>query len=218
MNWYKGVRVPSDDEIAFIDAIRDEPDNDATKLVFADWLEENGETNRGAFVRECVMNKWDGCRCYALTPFGGGPCSLCNHVNRFVRDHESAFWVFGFDSNREAFADHLMPYQVFGMSAFERLRRGFIWDVEMSLDVYDEWGPWLVRKQPIRSIKVVFSPFQVYHHRDLADRMYHYKVGNHIRWKIPEKEIYDQNYFPTNEEHAIRVNGCAARIAREVPL
>src|SRR5262245_7614105 len=36
---------------AFLDAIRAEPDDDASRLIFADWLEENGEGERAEFIR-----------------------------------------------------------------------------------------------------------------------------------------------------------------------
>jgi uncharacterized protein (TIGR02996 family) len=38
-------------EDAFLAAIRERPDDAATRLVFADWLEERGETARAAELR-----------------------------------------------------------------------------------------------------------------------------------------------------------------------
>src|SRR5262249_54858852 len=37
-------------EAAFLQAVRDEPEDDATRLVFADWLEERGDP-RGELIR-----------------------------------------------------------------------------------------------------------------------------------------------------------------------
>src|SRR5262249_15704709 len=39
---------------AFLQAIRDEPDNDIPRLVYADWLEENGQAERAEFIRTQV--------------------------------------------------------------------------------------------------------------------------------------------------------------------
>jgi len=39
------------DRDAFLAAIHDAPDDDAPRLVFADWLEENGEPERAEFIR-----------------------------------------------------------------------------------------------------------------------------------------------------------------------
>jgi uncharacterized protein (TIGR02996 family) len=43
-------------EAAFLDAIRAEPDVDAHRLVFADWLDENGQADRAEFIRtQCEL-------------------------------------------------------------------------------------------------------------------------------------------------------------------
>src|SRR5262245_13568791 len=39
------------DERAFLDAILADPDADAPRLVFADWLQENGRPERAEFIR-----------------------------------------------------------------------------------------------------------------------------------------------------------------------
>ena len=36
---------------AFLSAIRENPDDDTPRLAFADWLTENGEAERGEFIR-----------------------------------------------------------------------------------------------------------------------------------------------------------------------
>jgi uncharacterized protein (TIGR02996 family) len=36
---------------AFLDAIREQPDDDAPRLVYADWLEEHGQPQRAEFIR-----------------------------------------------------------------------------------------------------------------------------------------------------------------------
>src|SRR5947209_10059060 len=38
-------------EEAFLQAILEQPDDDAPRLVYADWLEEHGESERAAFIR-----------------------------------------------------------------------------------------------------------------------------------------------------------------------
>jgi uncharacterized protein (TIGR02996 family) len=39
------------DEAALLAAIRENPDEDTPRLVYADWLQENGQTERGEFIR-----------------------------------------------------------------------------------------------------------------------------------------------------------------------
>jgi uncharacterized protein (TIGR02996 family) len=42
----------------FIQAIRDEPDDDAPRLVYADWLEDQGESARAEFIRvQCELTR-----------------------------------------------------------------------------------------------------------------------------------------------------------------
>jgi uncharacterized protein (TIGR02996 family) len=41
----------TNDERAFLDAICEHPDDDTARLVFADWLAENGDPDRGEFIR-----------------------------------------------------------------------------------------------------------------------------------------------------------------------
>jgi uncharacterized protein (TIGR02996 family) len=43
--------MPSAEERAFFDRIRDEPGEDGPRLIYADWLEENGQPDRAEFVR-----------------------------------------------------------------------------------------------------------------------------------------------------------------------
>ena len=39
---------------AFLDAIREAPDDDTPRLIFADWLDEHGDGDRAAFIRTQV--------------------------------------------------------------------------------------------------------------------------------------------------------------------
>jgi uncharacterized protein (TIGR02996 family) len=53
----EGEKVMSDVE-SFLAAIRDEPDDDTVRLVFADWLEEHNDP-RGEFIRiQCQLARW----------------------------------------------------------------------------------------------------------------------------------------------------------------
>ncbi|HEX3152452.1 MAG TPA: TIGR02996 domain-containing protein [Gemmataceae bacterium] len=48
--------MPPDDERAFFDAIRGVPDDDGPRLIFADWLDEHGESDRADFIRiQCAL-------------------------------------------------------------------------------------------------------------------------------------------------------------------
>jgi uncharacterized protein (TIGR02996 family) len=49
------MATPKDDQAAILAAIRDDPDDDAPRLIFADWLEEHDDP-RGEFIRvQCEL-------------------------------------------------------------------------------------------------------------------------------------------------------------------
>src|SRR5262245_23679437 len=48
--------MPSAEERAFFDRIRDEPNDDGPRLLYADWLDDNGQSDRAEFVRlQCAL-------------------------------------------------------------------------------------------------------------------------------------------------------------------
>jgi uncharacterized protein (TIGR02996 family) len=55
--------MPSDTQQSLLNAIVAHPDDDAVRMVYADWLDENGDPDRGEFIRaQCrlaQMNEWD---------------------------------------------------------------------------------------------------------------------------------------------------------------
>jgi uncharacterized protein (TIGR02996 family) len=51
----RGIHVMTQEE-AFIQAIREAPEDDAPRLIFADWLEEHGQADRAEFIRlQCQL-------------------------------------------------------------------------------------------------------------------------------------------------------------------
>lgn len=50
--------MPSAEERAFFDRIRDDPADDGPRLIYADWLAEHGEPDRAEFVRlQCALDR-----------------------------------------------------------------------------------------------------------------------------------------------------------------
>lgn len=59
---------------AFVSSVVETPEDDTPRLVFADWLEENGEPERGEFIRvQCELVKTQPVFCVAERPdqYGG---------------------------------------------------------------------------------------------------------------------------------------------------
>ena len=50
--------MPSAEERAFFDRIRDDPADDGPRLIYADWLDEHGQPDRAEFVRvQCALHR-----------------------------------------------------------------------------------------------------------------------------------------------------------------
>src|SRR5262245_2431631 len=48
--------MPSSHSGAFLDAILDNPEDDAPRLIYADWLDEQGDSARAEFIRlQCAL-------------------------------------------------------------------------------------------------------------------------------------------------------------------
>jgi uncharacterized protein (TIGR02996 family) len=66
-----------------LQAILDQPDDDALRLVYADWLEEHGEQDRAELIRVQIALAAGG-------EDGGGEEALRAREARLLRDHGSA--------------------------------------------------------------------------------------------------------------------------------
>src|SRR5436305_3456852 len=65
---------------AFLDAIREAPDDDAPRLIFADWLDDHGDGDRAAFIRTQV-------RLARLTPGDPDRLDLTDEADDLMRRH-----------------------------------------------------------------------------------------------------------------------------------
>ncbi len=72
-------------EEAFIQSIREAPNDDAPRLIYADWLEEHGQTDRAEFIR--VQ-----CRLAHLTEGGAEQSALLARAEGLLRAHWNE-WV-----------------------------------------------------------------------------------------------------------------------------
>src|SRR5947207_10628889 len=51
MTFYPHIQAPRPEVRAFLEDIREHPDDDTPRLIFADWLEDNGDADRAEFIR-----------------------------------------------------------------------------------------------------------------------------------------------------------------------
>jgi uncharacterized protein (TIGR02996 family) len=116
---------------AFVQAIRDAPDDDTLRLVFADWLEENGEAARAEFIRVQIALA----RPSLNDEFGQGP----------LRDRENELM------------EALIPewLSALGIDAAQcGGSRGFIEELSLGVGEFLRRGEHLLRAEPIRVLRV----------------------------------------------------------------
>jgi len=120
-------------ENAFIQAVIAEPDDDAPRLIYADWLDEQGQSERAEFIRlQCQIAQ----------------LSKGNH-----RRKELATWA------RALLADHgkvwVMPFQ--GLATHFRFRRGFVEAVRVPARLVVSGTNGLRQLAPIRDVFVTVA-------------------------------------------------------------
>lgn len=124
-----------DEEWALLEAIRDEPESDDPRLIYADWLEENGKSERAEFVRlQCQLAG------YAVGSPQAEPLRL--REQELLREYRSS-WL--------GMLAELQPRTpVFS--------RGVVEKIEVMATDFASNGEWMFKAAPtIRHVKLVFD-------------------------------------------------------------
>lgn len=120
--------MPSAEEMAFLARIRDEPDDDGPRLIYADWLDERGDP-RGEFIRiQCAL-----ARLPADDPRREG-----------LREREQAL----LKANEAAWTEKLQ-----GLASGFEFRRGMLEAVSVDASAFLQRGQDLFRSGPIRRVR-----------------------------------------------------------------
>lgn len=128
---------------AFLESIIAAPDDDAPRLIYADWLEENGEPERAEFIRvQCAIAKDRICR---VAPT---PCERCedckrwHHLSRREKEllNENGYFL---DRIQAPWPDVLRFF-----------KRGFVESVSCYCADWLKHGPAIVRSAPIREVRL----------------------------------------------------------------
>jgi uncharacterized protein (TIGR02996 family) len=114
---------------AFLQAVRAEPDDDAPRLIFADWLEEQGDP-RGAFIR--IQ-----CRLATLPPHDPLAVELRDE-ERALLDQHGEEWAAAFRDVADGW----------------RFVRGFVEEATLSADSFLAHGETLFRDEPLRRVRL----------------------------------------------------------------
>jgi uncharacterized protein (TIGR02996 family) len=117
-------------EEALLRAIFDAPEDDAPRLIYADWLEERGDADRAEFIRvQCELAR--------LPPDDEGRAGLEARERSLLEDHS---------------VDWSAP--LFGMGTARVFRRGFVDEVTMSVTAFFREAADLLRLAPIRRLQL----------------------------------------------------------------
>jgi uncharacterized protein (TIGR02996 family) len=128
---------------AFLQAIIEAPEDDAPRLVFADWLDDQGDAGRAEFVRaQCALARLD-----ADDPRRP---ELCRREDELLAAHQTQ-WL------RQDLPAWARPEAVF--------RRGFVCHVAGHVRSFAQRGAALFARAPITSVKILRS------HPDDVDRL-----------------------------------------------
>src|SRR5947209_4054416 len=116
-------------EEAFLRAVLENPDDDAPRLIFADWLEERGDP-RGPFIRlQCALER--------LGPADPARADLEDEARVLLDKHEEE-WA--------------APLR--GVASEWRFRRGFVEEVALPADVFVGRGEAVLRSFPVRKVRI----------------------------------------------------------------
>jgi uncharacterized protein (TIGR02996 family) len=115
---------------AFLHDIIEHPDDDAPRLIYADWLDEHGQADRAEFIRLQ-------CRLAALPPDDPGIKEMHSRELQLLRSHQDQ-WV-----------GDLKRVVISFLFA-----RGFVSWVAVSAPKFVEHGDWLFAQAPIRTVQM----------------------------------------------------------------
>jgi uncharacterized protein (TIGR02996 family) len=117
-------------EDAFLEAIREDPDDDAVRLIFADWLEERGDP-RGEFIRvQCALA--------GMPDEDERRKALEARAERLLRQHEPR-WVGPLASRVNSYT----------------FRRGFVEEITLSAAAFLRHAPSLFAPHPLRKVCIL---------------------------------------------------------------
>ncbi len=144
------------DDSSFLRTIRENPADDGPRLVYADWLEERGQTWRAEFIRtQCDLAR--------LKPRQHGRGPLNKRVDYLLKDHWRTLFGDLAGLIRERAAGTLEP-RAESYGRYRRIRgidveikRGFIDSIEISVADFARYGPALMRQSVVDHLCILGS-------------------------------------------------------------
>lgn len=181
------------DQQALRAAILDAPQDDAPRLIYADWLDEHNHSELATFIRAQVYQPKDVCGWYG--PEGARAC-LTSRVNDLNRIGVVGCWEVTDNVNKEWFREHAA--QVIGthqtMNEWTWLwRRGFVDEMRIPADDAFHNLKVLLETWPIRKVTVV---------GELSGEVRRWLSGRCKWWPAPDlADMYHLEYRGTDESN-----------------
>ena len=166
---------------AFLSAIIENSTDDAPRLIYADWLEEHGQSERAEFIRvQCALAAIEPKRCPNMETYGqlygypivvmGTECRKCQWCLLTKRE--------------QALYRHQPGELQCGRFAVKVFRRGFIAEVTLACQDWLTHGPQLVKMTPLEKVTLSDKHASVLSENVLAGEPFADGSTARMRWRF----------------------------------
>lgn len=153
------------DQRALLNTILANPDDDAPRLIYADWLDENEQAEHAEFIRlqiELSLMNPKECNQGTCNQAGYGPCSFCRQRDE-LENKIDLIWntlnktgpaISDFSAMRyvKKESDIEVPYPL------SIVRRGFIDEIRCRAKDWEQHGDAILADHPVRTVKLTANP------------------------------------------------------------
>ncbi len=123
------------DSSALLSAVRADPDDDTPRLVYADWLEENGEPRRAAFIRAQIEHA-------RATPYSPEARSALSYAAELEHGHHNE-WA----------------ETIVGLVTDHVFERGFVGCVSVDAGTLERSADRIFGSEPVRGLRLLRYPY-----------------------------------------------------------
>jgi uncharacterized protein (TIGR02996 family) len=135
------------DADTFLRAVLEKPDDDAPRLIYADWLDENGDPERAEFIRlQCALAARQPVRGRDANP---NFLAMLRREDQLLERH-AATWQAPFESGRNLSLT---------------FRRGFVENVVADAHTFVQIAEELFRRSPVRHLRLTWKDFEPHYER-----------------------------------------------------
>ena len=189
------------DRDAFIRKILANPDDDGPRLVFSDWLEEEGEADYAKFIRlQCAQ-----CTCTVDRVQNLGKIEYGKYKKTRCDKHDGELEVWKLKTKYETlWANQFLGHDNITLSLTNRhcvssweFRRGFIEVISFCND-WIKSADEIFARNPIQEVNLIFLPPIWEHH--VRDNMYEYRLTQKPNGLVPRMFGWETDLYGTRTQ------------------